>query len=492
MDNANKIAPNLTHKEVALFLGDDLHIQNDESITTYNLVDEYAKTRKHYKPFVWVLLAICFFIVGAGTFTTIGLLSNSNKRIAINIDSFDDLNLRSLLSSAGRVQNLYENAIKNKAALEDSLENELTMASQKRDNDFFTLQSVASVATAASISERKARIELEYNETVQDLHEHYDPQILEAEEEIRKYKTQVEKYDESELSQAQSEESSIDSTKQLHDIEMRTQADRYEKKLRDLRAQLATQQIKAAEAQKQAVEEVRKIYQAKIDLLDPKAREESNEQNKIILDAGIENQLTPSTLWKSVEGLSFDESSYTSQFKSPSLDFINSLRTAQNGLEEIRTIAYRFKPIPMENSIKDYVPAMMHQTYQIADELAKGSQHMQAEIDELRAELTERNDFLENYVVLNNCDGIILSTHTAPSFSVYVAKASRLKISAGSSVSVSILNGNKIVANATVAAQGSEFVLTQTMPAQEPGKKAPEVYQIQTGDKFRIDVPKVK
>ncbi|MBR1404029.1 MAG: hypothetical protein IJ558_07600 [Treponema sp.] len=493
MDNANKIAPNLTHKEVALFLGDDLHIQNDETITTYNLVDEYAKTRKHYKPFVWVLLAICFFIVGAGTFTTIGLLSNSNKRIAINIDSFDDLNLRSLLSSAGRTQNLYENALRNKVTLEESLENELAQAEQKRKNALFTLQSVAKVATSDSLAHRRSQIEQNYTASVTQIHETYDTQILDVEEQIKKYKAQIEKYDSNRLSQAQESESSLDSTKQLHDLEMRTQSDRYEKKLKDLRLQLIAQQIQAADDQRKAVEEVRSIYQAKIDLLDPKAREQDNEQDKIILDTGIQNQTETSAIWKSVESLDFDESRYTARFASPSQNFVGSLKTAKKELAELETVASRFKPIPMENSIKDYVPALVHQSYQIANDLAEGGVKMQEEINGLKddiaalnTKISERNEVLESFTALNPCDAIIITTKNAPKFPAYVAQASRAHVSQNVGVPAQILNGNKAVSDATLSFDGTDYIVTQIIPPQEPGKKNVEPYQVKVGDRIRI------
>ena len=473
MDNANEIAPNLTHKEVALFLGDDLKSQNNESVVTYDLVEEYAKTAKNHKPFVWVLLGICFFVVGAGTFTTIGLVANSNHKITINIDSFDDLNLRSLLSSAGRVQNLYETAVKNKESLEQNRDDELAQAQQKREMDLFTLESVSSVATKDSINERKIRIELEYNTSVQNVHQAYDAQIAAAEEEIKKYKAQVDSYDSTKLSEAQGAEASIDSTKQLHDMEMKHQQERYEKQIRELRKQLLAQQMQAAEEQRAAVEEVRNIYQAKINLLDPKAREESREQNKIILDAGIKNQTASSTLWHSVESLNFNENEYTSVLSSS--QFSETVRKTEKELNELRTIAYRFKPIPMENSIKDYVPAMMHQSYQIADALAKSGSKMQDE-------LAVFESFAEKELQ-GNADGIIFSTATAPDYSVYVVQASRFRVSE-EAIPVQLISNGRVAAEGTIAKKGAEFIVTYTPPEAQEG--APLPYKPTAGDRVRI------
>ncbi len=290
MDNGIEISGNHTHKEVALFLGDELKNHNNEAAATYNLEEEYAKTAKHKNPFVWVLLGVCFFIVGAGTLTTQALVSHSNHKISINIDSFDDLNLRSLLNSAGRAQNLYDTAVKNKETLIHNREDELSQAEQKRTMDLFTLQSVAAVSTKNSLAKRREQIEEEYKATVSEIKNNYESKISAAEEEIKRYESKMNSYNSEKLHQAIDAQSTIDSTKQLHDIEMKAQADRYEKKIKEMREQLASQKAKAARQQKAAVEEVRKVFQAKIDLLDPRAREQNKEQNEIILETGIQNK----------------------------------------------------------------------------------------------------------------------------------------------------------------------------------------------------------
>ena len=452
MDNANEIDADFTHKEVALFLGDDLKNQAQETVITYDLDEEYAKTAKHRQLFVWILLGICFFIVGLGTFTTIGFVSKSNHKITINIDSFDDLNLRSLLNSVGRAQSLYENAIRNKANLEQNLNDELNLAQQKRETDLFTLLSISSVSSKEDLLRKKLNIESEYASSVQKIQNLYSPQILEAENAIKKYQNQVEAYDSEKVSKAKTAESSIDSTKQLHDIEMRSQQERYERKIKELREQLIKQQIQAAESQKNAVEEVRSIYQAKIDLLDPKAREQSKEQNRIILEAGIQNPTPVSALWKSVENLKFTKSDYYAKSGSSAENLKNSLKDTQNELNELSTIAYRFKPIPMENSIKDYVPAMLYHSYQIANNLAETSTKIQEN-------LTEFENLAEK-TLLGKADGVILNTENSPNFKVYVLNSSRARISE-IPVSVQILNNEKIIAEGTISKKGEEFILTQ-------------------------------
>ena len=481
MDNAIEISRKLTHKEVALFLGDELKKYTNEPVVTYNLEEEYAKTAKHKKPFVWVLLGICFFVVGAGTFTTIGLVSHSNHKISINIDSFHDLNLRALLNSAGRTQNLYDNAVKNKETLIQNMNDELSQAEQKRNMDLFTLQSVASVSTKASLEARREKIEEEYMDTASEIHKNYDSKITEAEEEIKRYESKMNSYNSERLHQAKDAQATIDSTKQLHDIEMKAQADRYEKKLKELRDQLASQKVKAAQEQKAAVEEVRKNFQAKIDLLDPKAREQNREQNEILLDAGIKNKTAPSKLWGNVEKLAFKENDYTDE--QSSFDYAETIKDAARELEESRILALRFKPIPMENSIKDYVPAIMHQSYQVANNLAESGFKMQVELRNLQ-------DFAELTLASSSADGFVFKNTSSTMTQAYIKKSSREKIMEGKSLPAQITHNGKQI-DATIQSKDGAYIVTLIYPEQDPSKPQ-DVYSINTGDSIKIIPQKSK
>ncbi|MBQ0051137.1 MAG: hypothetical protein KBT11_03630 [Treponema sp.] len=485
MDNADKI--DFTHKEVALFLGDDLKQQNQKEPKQYNLEEEYAKTPKNTQKKVWLLLALCFFVVGAGTILTTALVSNSNQKIAVKIDTFNDLNLRSLLNMVGRSQSSYDNAVRQKENLEIELKDSLEQALQKRDNDLFTLKSVASVSTKDSIQARQEKIQENYEEAVKKAHAEFDPQIENIIEEIKRFEGQINGYDAGMLSKAREAESSIDSQKQLHDMEMKSQASNFTKKIKELRVELINQQIKANEEQRAAVEEVRQIYQAKIDQLDPKAREQSSDQDKIILGIGIENSASSTTLWNSVDELNFIEENFTSTSKAPSENFTNALSKSQKNLQNLKTIAMRFKPIPMENSIKDYVPAMLRHSYQIANDMAEGQQKMQAEIDKLQQEVDFQNSFLEHFVTQLGCDGVILNSADEGKMKIYISEAKRSLFENAPTLNAQITTNTKT--ELTLFIEGNDYFAAKKAESDD-GKKKSAAYQIQTGDKITIILQK--
>lgn len=265
MDNGNKIE--LTHKEVAFFLGDDLKKFNRRTAEPYNLEKEYEKTRKNHQALVWILLALCFAFVGIGTLIAVKSVSNSNEKITVKIDTFNDLNLKELLSMVGTSQNSYDEAVRAKENLEAELQNELDSAERKRENDNFTLNSISFYTSKSEMAERQKKIDEDYKKSVKTAHQKYDSKIVQADKEIEKYENQINGYDQTMVSQAKKAESSIDSQKQLNDMKFKMQTEKNQAQIKNLRKQLADEQVRAKKEMQDAIDEVQRTYQAQIVLL---------------------------------------------------------------------------------------------------------------------------------------------------------------------------------------------------------------------------------
>ena len=459
MDNTDKINTEITHSEVSLFLGDEVKKLSQKKIDRYNLQEEYAKTSKNKAFFLRIALAICLLFIVVGSLAIAGVITRINHGISININSFDDLNLRILLNSAERVQSLYDNAVRAKQMLELEQEDALVQAELKRKMDLYTIQMVRSVTPGDELRISMVSLEKDYMATVKKIQDEYGQKLAEAEADIIKYKKQLDDYNERKRSAPQDENTAIDSTKQLHELEIASIRKQYENKISQLYVQLAEQQRKAAQKQKAAVEQVRDTHQAKINLLDPKAREQDSEQDKIIQDAGITKEISSLALWKTIDELSFDALDYTDLFSST--QFSMSVRDTQLTLLELSQLAERFKQIPMENSIKDYVPAMLIQTYRIADSLAEGGA-------ELQKELKDFEDIAEVSLAEGTADGIILNAENAPSYTVYIAR-SRRQLVKDRALQAQIFKEDIPVANGMVTQIDKDYIIIQIpMPVPVP------------------------
>ena len=468
MDNDNKITEIQeiqTHNEVQLFLKDELDKLSSVKVKQYNLEEEYARTKKNKNKSVIVILASCALAV---SFLVAGLtlfITSQNRKIKVNIDTFNDLNLRALLNSAGRTESLYENALQSKEILVSQKESELNDAARKRDNDLYILKSVSAVTGKDAVELKTRQIQEEYEKNLKSIHQKYDFQIQEADLKIADIQKELSGYDTEKLSVAQADEAVLDSQKQLNDMKMQAMEKKYQSRINELKSQMILQQHESAKQQREAVEKVRRIYQAKIDLLDPDARSQSEEQDKIILETGISSdEDLPEQSFSKI----FNPSDYTSKFKSPEEVFESSVKKAASYLDDFDTVADRFISIPQERSIRHYVPAMQRLAHSITEEMAGTQQQMQEKIDSLKAEVESKNaqitDFEKSFEEicisdpLNPADACIKSAVNKNILQLYVASASKNKFPDESiSIDGQIREGKRVLCELTITKKGQIY-----------------------------------
>lgn len=463
MDNDDKIIPaeknsgiseHTTHESVRLFLAKELApLEERTAPPSYNLSEEYAKTQKNKNRRVWLLLALCFVSVGICSFGITLYISEQNKKIEVNINAFDDLNLRTLLSNVGRTQNLYEEAAKKKESLKNALENALKQADRKREDALFTTESIAPITTRSAIKRRAEAAQKEYDETVQALHEKYDKQIQAAEKETAQYAKQLESYDGAKITRAQEQEAAIDSQKQLHDLEMKSLSSRYEKQIADLRAQMVAQQKAAQEAQRAAVEEVRRTYQARIDELDPFVRDTHGKQ--VVTAAAKENAASRA----------FAPGDYTAGTEANSRTLTDALTDTGQAFADFDYITGIVSGVPQEHDIPSFVQAMKNKTYQIGTTLATAAQTLQKENDTLSSKLALTESYLDAYLVENDCDGLVLDATNKTIMPLRLTAAAAKRAATGAAAA-QIRDGKKVIAELIIQTRDGSYFATYKTAAE--------------------------
>lgn len=482
-----------THREVQLFLGDELKNLSFSKAAQYNLEQEYAKTRKNKNKSVIVILSICVVAVALIVAGLTFFIISQNKKIKVNIDTFNDLNLRALLNSAGQTETLYANAVQAKEELISRRDDELNAAAQKREDDLYVLQSVSKVSTKESVEKRSIEIQEEYKKTVDAINKKYEPEIADADKEISNYQERLSGYDATDLSAAKADEAALDSQKQLNDLQMRSMEMKYQAQIKDLKNLMAQQRQEAVRQQREAVENVRKTYQAKIDLLDPDARSQSVLQDQIILETGIPKTAVSTSAIQFTDR--FDGAKYTSDFSSPSEAFTKSVKDASVYLNDLNTIANRFSTIPLENTIRHYVPAMQRLAYHITTEMAEAEQTMQTEIDGLKDTVSQKEsqisvlesgfDAICTADKENVADACIVDASNRNSAVLYVTKNGKSKFAQGlASLDAQIREGKRIYCELTVTRNGDSF-----SASPKPGTKPQNFAYIASGAKIYFVLP---
>ena len=272
MDYDNKIenrelARNQRHKDVLLFLNEELNNLQDRTTTeTYNLEREYAKTKKNKSPFVFLLLFICFGATLGVAWILSNVISKQNQNIEINLEEFDALNLKDLLDSVTKVQDRYDNAVKQQSLYKSELEAQLKDAEQKRDDDLFLIESLSEI-DAESVAGKRRQVNNEYYKKVEEIRAEYEPKIAELEQEIDQYKKELESYDASKIDAARERDMAVDGERQIQELERQRLVEMYERQIADLQKRLNASSDN--KSYRKAVNQVSGKYKTEMDKLDP-------------------------------------------------------------------------------------------------------------------------------------------------------------------------------------------------------------------------------
>jgi len=271
MDNDNKImnSEEQRHKDVLLFLQDELEpLKLRNRASAYNLETEFAKTKKNKSFFVPLILLSCILVVVLVSFCIAKSIEKTNHEITVNLEEFDDVNLRNLIDTVARTQDQYEAAVKNKIQIESQKKSALNTAVDKREADLWTIDSM-NLRDRALKSKRQAEVHKAFDEQVREIDQQYDPLIAAAQAEVDAYKEKLNEYDNSKLAAAQEQQRALDSERQLQELERKKLSDQYENRIASLEDQMTRMRSSHANELRKNLTEVSEKLQKEIDTLDP-------------------------------------------------------------------------------------------------------------------------------------------------------------------------------------------------------------------------------
>lgn len=433
MDNDIKIIDkkesSQTHKDVMLFLDDELNLlQKENAISSYNLDEEYAKTKKNKSLFSFFILTGCLIVVLLVSWGLKKNIDTKNENITINLEEFDNLNLKGLLDSVFKVQGNYDNAIKEKSRIISQKELELQDAQTKLDNELFLIDSLK-LSSKKEIARRKTQAEDEYKKTVEGINLKYDEQIAAIEAEANEYKLQLAEYDTAKIESAKEQEKLLNSERQVQELERKKLIKEYEDRLSAVNADFTEYKETSNKRMKNSVTEVAKKYQAEIDALDPVIK--NTEADKLI-----------SVYKNDTNALKFDSQNYLTQ------DLVSD-ELAASALEKGQEIYNKYEllnnviaSIPQKHSIPSYVAASKYYVNELSKGFADSTVQMHNEKVEIIQDFTNQvinlekqvetekqlnkkqettyKGIIENFLLLNKWNAIVISAKSKDSIDVYV------------------------------------------------------------------------
>lgn len=440
MDNdykINKEKPKSIHNEVMLFLGDELtRIHQETNSQSYDIEKEYAKTKNNKTFFTTIVLVSTFLVVIGIAWGLTAIIAKHDKEVTVSLAEFDDLNLKGLLDSVSKVQNQYDDALKNKMNLENDLDTLIRAADNKYDNDIFIIDSM----NIRSKSEREKRVnaaKTERRNAVAAAHEQYDSQIALAEKELAEYKAQLEEYNTTKIESAKEKERLLDSERQLRELQEKELTSKYEARITELEYSIQELRNQNSENMRKSVTEVAGKYIEEINALDPVIKDE--EADEYILEV----QENPTPDYDAETALEQKE------IKNPRMvKFYNEYQDLYDSYLYFDDVV---AGIPQKNSIPSYVATshdlvnqMSVSFVEVTSLLHDENVEYKAKIDKLNREIetVKSNAAAEVEQSKNDCDtlceslmnatkaqAVILSADSADSIVIYVAPSLRKSIS---------------------------------------------------------------
>ena len=388
MDYDNKIenrelARNQRHKDVLLFLNEELNNLQDRTTTeTYNLEREYAKTKKNKSPFVFLLLFICFGATLGVAWILSNVISKQNQNIEINLEEFDALNLKDLLDSVTKVQDRYDNAVKQQSLYKSELEAQLKDAEQKRDDDLFLIDSLSEI-DAESVAGKRRQVNNEYYKKVEEIRAEYEPKIAELEQEIDQYKKELESYDASKIDAARERDMAVDGERQIQELERQRLVEMYERQIADLQKRLNASSDN--KSYRKAVNQVSGKYKTEMDKLDPIFEDE--QADEIIKD-------TRFAIVKTFNADRLFEYHRITEEKDAAL--MKGYQDYQAYYDKYKYLREAVASVPQKNSVPDYVFTTNKLVDKMSETFEDTTIALRDERDELSRQIAELNKKIES------------------------------------------------------------------------------------------------
>ena len=390
MGNDNKInqTNEQRHKEVLLFLNDELNrLQTSNSSDSYDLEREYEKTRKNRSPFVWLLLGISFVVVVLAAWGLTAYINTKNQEITVNLQEFEGLNVKNLLDSVNKVQTNYDNAMKNKTNIISDRDVALRKAEEKRDSELFVIESL-NLDDKNEIQKRQDAVIEEYEASVAQINDYYEPQIVLADNELAEYKKQLDEYDTAKLEAARQQEQALDSERRVHRLEMDKLSKEYDARIAALQESYAKERKDNSEQIRRQVSEVSQKYIQQIDQLDPDLTQTSTQ--------GIVNTINA----KPTEAFDSEKFIEENSIKDDTIE--TGLALFQQNYNKYNSVQAPFEEIPYKKSAPAYIKASKNLVDSMGAvfedttlKLSAEKQELNTKIDSLKDEITGLNGQIE-------------------------------------------------------------------------------------------------
>lgn len=246
--------------EINLFLGKSVEKLRAGGGPGYELVTEFRKTKKNFSPIVPISIGVVVMVfIGASWFIT-SAIDKQARSVSVDIQAFEDLNLKDLLDQAKTTMNDLNAALAELSALENEMDAEIARVRDEKAS----ATALAGTLGPEEARNRRSAIDAEAAEKERAVRIDFERRISEKRKTVKSLQERAAAYDARSVEEARKQQETLDNQQRLFNIEKDKLTASYEKRLSAADAKLKNEKADGAARLKQAITQLTDRYERQL------------------------------------------------------------------------------------------------------------------------------------------------------------------------------------------------------------------------------------
>lgn len=353
----------------------------------YNLDEEFAKTKKNNSPKIFIIIGVSIGICILLSVIANYFIQASIKSIPIDVQTFQDVNLRDLLDVSKKYTAEMDATQLKLRILKSDLENERQLLNEETQN--LLKINATQKLNPSDLAKQNSMIQARQAEKKRTLEKKYTTPIANLNSQIDAIHEKILQYDSKLMEEARKQKEVIDNHQKLYEMEKQDLIGQYDKRILNLEAQRLQDNTLA---QKQA-DDLAKAITERFELDMKELIEKYEKQLSDLLSLYNPIFTDPSVIELIKDSKALDEP-YT---KIPSLsDEVQS--ELESLFTQFKTVSKLLREIPYQNSVPE---ALNYLDYSYSSLSSKYALFINSQDEKLKASKTELSNLKASYSSLS-------------------------------------------------------------------------------------------
>jgi hypothetical protein len=453
MDNEDKVK-GLVEKSKSFFLRETVSRSLDSE--GFQLDREFAKTRKNRSMIVLISIVVFIAIFTAGAVLVTLYIQRESKRVPVNIEAFQDVNLKEVLDRAKKFDNQMKGAKRELSDLQTSMEQEVTEVRREADRqiELVNVRNLSRAETARQVKLIRDKADAQ----ITSIQERYKPLFKEKEADIAQIQENIDSYDAKMVEQARNQEEVLNNQQRRFELEMEETVTYYETRLAEVERQWKEEVSSLETHYESLLSQINRNHADEIDRLEQQhadeiadlkrlhaeeiavlKRQHADEVRRLVLtynpvfDSGEISKLLAATVDPSIIGKE-NLNNFSDVLAEEGIISRADFDRMYGNIEDMALIMEKLKTIPFENSVPSALRQLEYRNWlvfrrydAIWQEMAEVIEDKNEIIEDQREQLGNYRYALETLVAGSRENGYVLDPRDKEDIIVFLAPIHAVK-----------------------------------------------------------------